>query len=103
MVFNTFLCFRCGCFRLQNVTPVSYSEVVLSKKDGNLEDEDIKLREGPKPEVYTEEHEKLLGNTERSWTCFVDGYGEDGKRIYDPVNGKTCHQCRSWLLLFAKN
>lgn len=88
---------------MQNVTPITYSEVVLSKKDNILEDKDIKLREGPKPEVYTEEHEKLLGNTERSWTFFVDGYGEDGKRIYDAVNGKTCHQCRSGLLLCAKN
>lgn len=77
------------------MTPVSYSEVVLAKKGGPLEDEDVKLEEGSKPEVYTEEHEKLLGNTERSWTLFVDGYGKDRKRIYDQVNGKTCHQCRS--------
>ncbi|KAJ0041127.1 hypothetical protein Pint_28151 [Pistacia integerrima] len=84
--------------RLQNVTPISYSEVVLSKKDKSLEDEDVKLREGPKPEVYTEEHEKLLGNTERRWTCFVDGYGGDGRRIYDAVKGKTCHQCRQKTL-----
>lgn len=82
------ICF--GWFRLQNATPVSYSEVVLSKKD-----KDVKLEEGSKPEVYTEEHEKLLGKTERSWTFFVDGYGEDGRRIYDSVKGKTCHQCRS--------
>lgn len=79
--------------RLQNATPVSYSEVVLSKKD-----KDVKLEEGSKPEVYTEEHEKLLGKTERSWTFFVDGYGEDGRRIYDSVKGKTCHQCRQKTL-----
>lgn len=81
-----------GNFRLQNATPVSYSEVHLSN---SLDDENHLLREeGSKPEIYTEEHEKLLGSTDLSWTFFVDGYGKDGKRIYDPVKGKTCHQCR---------
>ncbi|XP_058010524.1 uncharacterized protein LOC110664378 isoform X2 [Hevea brasiliensis] len=80
--------------RLHNATPVSYSEAVLAKKNGLLEDEDVRLEVGSKPEVYTEKHEKLLGNTERSWALFVDGYGKDGKRIYDQVKGKTCHQCR---------
>ena len=77
------------------MTPISYSEAALAKKDGLLGDDDVRIEAGSKPEVYTEEHEKLLGNTERSWTFFVDGYGSDGKRIYDPVKGKTCHQCRS--------
>ncbi|XP_011039248.1 PREDICTED: uncharacterized protein LOC105135871 isoform X2 [Populus euphratica] len=84
--------------RLQNSTPVSYSEVALTKKDGLLEDENTMQEVGSKPEIYTEEHEKLLGNTERSWTLFVDGCGKDGKRIYDPINGKTCHQCRQKTL-----
>ncbi|XP_011099235.1 uncharacterized protein LOC105177697 isoform X2 [Sesamum indicum] len=103
--------------RLQNSTPVSYCEEVhVRKKEGSLNDDDL-LREvrskpeiytrevgskpeiytrevGSKPEIYTEEHEKLLGSTEMSWTLFVDGCGKDGKRIYDPVRGKTCHQCR---------
>ena len=79
--------------RLKNATPVSYTEVPL-KKDESMENRDIVMEEGAKPEVYTEEHEKLLGNTEKSWTLFVDGCGKDGKRIYDPVKGKTCHQCR---------
>lgn len=52
------------------------------------------LEEGPKPEAYTEEHETLLGSTEKSWELCVDGYGNDGRRIYDPFKGKTCHQCR---------
>lgn len=84
----------CSCgvfFRLQNATPVTYSEAVLAKKDELLEDVELNLRAS---EVYTEEHEKLLGNTEKNWTLFVDGYGSDGKRIYDCVKGKTCHQCR---------
>jgi hypothetical protein len=66
-------------FRLQNVAPISYSEVI---------------KEGSQREVYTEEHEKLLGNTEKTWELFVDGVGKDGKRIYDYVQGKNCHQCR---------
>lgn len=68
------------------------------KKGKSLKDEDILLEEGSKPELYTEEHEKLLGNTEKSWTLFVDGYGKDGRRIYDQVRGKTCHQCRQKTL-----
>ncbi|KAL7231889.1 hypothetical protein ACSBR2_010006 [Camellia fascicularis] len=84
--------------RLQNVTPVAYSEVTLSKRDTFLEGEHDLIRGGLKPEVYTDEHEKLLGNTEMSWTLFVDGYGQDGKRIYDPIKGKTCHQCRQKTL-----
>ncbi|GLU13637.1 hypothetical protein SLE2022_302620 [Rubroshorea leprosula] len=79
--------------RLQNAAPVSYAEVGLAKKDDG-----VKLEVGTRPEVYTEEHEKLLGNTERSWTLFVDGYGKDGNRIYDPAKGKTCHQCRQKTL-----
>lgn len=72
---------------------MSYSEAPLGKKDKGVE-ESIMLEEGGKPEIYTEEHEKLLGHTERCWTLFEDGYGKDGKRIYDSVRGKTCHQCR---------
>lgn len=83
--------------RLENSTPVTYNErdnVKAKKSKG----ERLLICEGPRVEVYTEEHEKLLGNTERSWTCFVDGYAKDGKRIYDPFKGKTCHQCRQKTL-----
>ncbi|XP_019195075.1 PREDICTED: cell division cycle-associated protein 7-like [Ipomoea nil] len=85
--------------RLQNVTPVSYTEVRVGKSLKSLGFEDDLLREaGSKPETYSEEHEKLLGSTKMNWTLFVDGYGKDGKRIYDPVKGKTCHQCRQKTL-----
>ncbi|XP_027076561.2 uncharacterized protein [Coffea arabica] len=85
--------------RLRNGTPVSYSEVHLTNEDKPFENGlDLLREEGSRPEVYTEEHEKLLGSTEMSWTLFVDGFGKDGKRIYDPVNGKTCHQCRQKTL-----
>lgn len=76
------------------MAPVSYSEAP-PKKSEIVGSRRIVIEEGSKPEVYTEEHEKLLGNTERTWTLFVDGYGKDGKRIYDSFQGKTCHQCRS--------
>ncbi|TQD95874.1 hypothetical protein C1H46_018512 [Malus baccata] len=84
--------------RLKNATPVSYAEVHVSKKDEASYMKGIMLEEGDRPEIYTEEHEKLLGNTDKTWTLFVDGYGKDGKRIYDPVRGKTCHQCRQKTL-----
>ncbi|CAL9228237.1 unnamed protein product [Arabidopsis halleri] len=85
--------------RLKNATPVSYAEEPERKK-GKAAKEDIVLwvGEGARPEIYTEEHEKLLGNTERTWELFVHGYDKDGKRIYDPVRGKTCHQCRQKTL-----
>ncbi|XP_038900888.1 uncharacterized protein LOC120087941 [Benincasa hispida] len=84
--------------RLQNVTPVTYSELRMEKKNKFSQDEDVILDDGTRPEIYSEEHEKMLGSTEKSWTLFVDGYGNDGKRIYDPVKGKTCHQCRQKTL-----
>lgn len=85
--------------RLQSVNPVSYSEALVTKNDKTLSSEVVLLREeGAKPEFYTEEHEKLLGSTEMEWALFVDGVGKDGKRIYDPVKGKTCHQCRQKTL-----
>ncbi|KAM3757200.1 hypothetical protein ACB098_02G170500 [Castanea mollissima] len=84
--------------RLQNGTPVSYAETEIVKRRKSLQDDVVLLEEGSKPEFYTEEHEKRLGNTEKSWTLFVDGYGKDGKRIYDQVRGKTCHQCRQKTL-----
>lgn len=80
-------------FRLQNVAPISYSEAPLKQEVGEKKTR-VVITEGSKPEVYTEEHEKLLGNTEKTWELFVDGVGKDGKRIYDSVQGKTCHQCR---------
>ncbi|KAJ1419096.1 Zinc-finger domain of monoamine-oxidase A repressor R1 [Sesbania bispinosa] len=69
-----------------------------SNKAEYLESGKVVIEAGAKPEIYTEEHEKLLGNTEKSWTLFIDGCGKDGKRIYDSVQGKTCHQCRQKTL-----
>ncbi|XP_010472348.1 PREDICTED: uncharacterized protein LOC104751988 [Camelina sativa] len=80
--------------RLENTTPVIYTDGINEKGKKATKRGSVVIGEGARPEIYTEEHEKLLGNTERSWTCFVDGYDKDGKRIYDPFKGKTCHQCR---------
>ncbi|PKU73382.1 hypothetical protein MA16_Dca024184 [Dendrobium catenatum] len=80
--------------RLQNVAPVCYSESEVERKKDPLVDDRSDWIEGRREEVYTEEHEKLLGSCEMSWTLFVDGYDKSGKRIYDQVKGKTCHQCR---------
>lgn len=85
-------------YRLHNSTPVNYTEAPVTKKEESLEVYDLLREKGSKPEFYTDEDEKLLGSTEMSWALFVDGYGKDGKRIYDPVRGKTCHQCRSAAL-----
>ncbi|XP_078161026.1 uncharacterized protein LOC144556520 [Carex rostrata] len=80
--------------RLQNVAPVNYIDA-HGKKSNDLTESDVALlEEGRKKELYTEEHDKLLGSCEAPWTLFVDGHGNDNKRIYDPVKGKTCHQCR---------
>ncbi|KAL8151957.1 hypothetical protein V2J09_021765 [Rumex salicifolius] len=86
--------------RLQNATPISYAmEVKLPKQERKRRREPLLLKlVGARPEIYTEEHEKLLGSTESTWKLFVDGYGADGRRIYDSVRGKSCHQCRQKTL-----
>ena len=77
------------------MAPVNYIEVHGKKSNDDLTESNVALiEEGRREEFYTEEHEKLLGSCEAPWTLFVDGYGKDNKRIYDPVKGKTCHQCR---------
>jgi hypothetical protein len=45
-------------------------------------------------EVYYQRHKDALGSTQREWVLFRDGYDEGGNRIYDPLQGQTCHQCR---------
>ncbi|KAL9229741.1 hypothetical protein vseg_005176 [Gypsophila vaccaria] len=87
--------------RLQNAPPVTYIELKEERsraRQGPRRSRAIVLEVGSQPEVYTEEHDKLLGSTEMPWTFFVDGYGPNGSRIYDQVNGKTCHQCRQKTL-----
>ncbi|CAO2144468.1 unnamed protein product [Urochloa humidicola] len=85
--------------RLKSVEPVSYCEIQPKKEKNDPEGgKTLFLEVGTKEEIYTEEHEKLLGTCNTPWTLFVDGYGKDGKRIYDQVRGQTCHQCRQKTL-----
>ncbi|GAB4837952.1 hypothetical protein Ancab_027480 [Ancistrocladus abbreviatus] len=86
--------------RLKTLAPVKYAEVRIPKEKP-LKNIRIFIPEGSKPEVYTEEHVKLLGDCKTTWTLFEDGFGEDGQRIYDPVDGKSCHQCRQKLWVIA--
>jgi len=79
-----------------NLVPVNYSERQQPRESASKESDvvEIVIPEGTNPEVYTEEHEELLGDCESTWELYVDGYDEDGNRIYDPIKGETCHQCR---------
>ncbi|PSC73301.1 ubiquitin-ligase zinc ion binding [Micractinium conductrix] len=52
------------------------------------------MRENMREEVYGVAHLDALGSHKQEWELFVDGYDAKGERIYDKVNGQTCHQCR---------
>ncbi|KAK2380499.1 Zinc-finger domain of monoamine-oxidase A repressor R1 [Trifolium repens] len=89
--------------RLMTLPPVDYGlkrpyaqheKGEHSSSSKKKKEEGIYIPEGTNPEVYTEEHEKLLGDCETAWELYVDGYDEDGDRIYDPTKGDKCHQCR---------
>ncbi|KAM5549098.1 hypothetical protein ABKV19_000492 [Rosa sericea] len=84
--------------RLKTLAPVSYVEIRPKGKRESSWNGEINIKEGIRPEIYSDEHEKLLGACKETWELSVDGYGEDGKRIYDPVKGETCHQCRQKTL-----
>ncbi|XP_078158875.1 uncharacterized protein LOC144554430 [Carex rostrata] len=80
--------------RLENMAHVNYTEA-RGKKSHEKSDHVVVIEElDGRGELYTEEHEKLLGSCEVPWTLFVDGYDKNKKRIYDSLKGKTCHQCR---------
>lgn len=79
--------------RIKSLEPIKYYEGRQIKQEDSKSLE-IHIQEGENPEVYTEEQEKLLGDCEISWECYVDGYDSDGNRIYDPIKGQSCHQCR---------
>ncbi|KAL5708121.1 hypothetical protein ACHQM5_018949 [Ranunculus cassubicifolius] len=84
--------------RLENKTPVSYSENSeenkLATRTKGVRPVKNCVEPGSRPEIYSEEHEKLLGSCESAWDLSID----DGRRVYDQVNGKTCHQCRQKTL-----
>jgi hypothetical protein len=84
--------------RLSGGPVVSYAENPKRESEGKEKKAGRRASEagtgGYQPEIYTEEDEKLLGDAKTEWQLFVDGYDAKGVRIYDPVGGKTCHQCR---------
>ncbi|KAL6213528.1 hypothetical protein ACLB2K_012975 [Fragaria x ananassa] len=84
--------------RLKTMAPVSYVEIRPNGKRESTWNSEINIKEGKRPEIYTDEDERLLGDCKETWELSVDGYGEDRKRIYDPVKGETCHQCRQKTL-----
>eukprot|EP00850_Spirogloea_muscicola_P016051 SM000127S26667 [mRNA] locus=s127:311745:315728:- [translate_table: standard] len=73
-----------------------------------------KLQPGEcRPELYTREHQRLLGSAAHPWQLNKDGFAPDGQqpadcavttynagktRVYDNLNGRTCHQCRQKTL-----
>ncbi|KAI3804975.1 hypothetical protein L1987_26913 [Smallanthus sonchifolius] len=83
--------------RIKILPTVSYSERCIPKEK-IVKNVTIVIKEGSKPEVYTEEHEKMLGDHKETWKLFVDGYDVEGNRIYDAYDGKSCHQCRQKTL-----
>ncbi|KAL8477878.1 hypothetical protein ACS0TY_029967 [Phlomoides rotata] len=89
--------------RLKDMPQVSYSEKKIPKQTSASKNVIIHIPEGENPEIYTEEDEKLLGDSEAVWELCVDGYDEDGQRIYDPHEGKSCHQCRQKTLGLRTN
>lgn len=85
--------------RLKTMSPVNYSERREASKGGKVaKDVEICIPEGENPELYTKDHERVLGDSKKSWSLYEDGYDEDGQRIYDPDFGKSCHQCRQKTL-----
>ncbi|KAH6833821.1 hypothetical protein C2S53_009830 [Perilla frutescens var. hirtella] len=83
--------------RLKELPPVSFSERKKSPKKDHSSNSTVEIHipEGENPEIYTDEHEMLLGDSIAAWTLYVDGFDEDGQRMHDPLLGRSCHQCRS--------
>ncbi|PWA94244.1 zinc-finger domain of monoamine-oxidase A repressor R1 [Artemisia annua] len=83
--------------RIMTIPTVSYSERPIPKEKVK-KDVKIVIKDGSIPEVYTEEHEKMLGDHKEPWIVGVDGYDDEGNRMYDAHDGKSCHQCRQKTL-----
>lgn len=49
-------------------------------------------------EVYTSTHAQRLGSYAKPWELNIDGCDGYGEKIYDDVDGLTCHQCRQKTL-----
>lgn len=76
-------------YRLQNTDPVMYPEVTVDRNHNSSKSfNNNYLGLNSKPDLLSTE--EVLCESSMS----VNGYQQDGKRIYDYVRGKTCHQCR---------
>lgn len=89
--------------RVAGIDVPNYNEnsKLLSLADGSGEGggRDRRLmRENVAEEIYGVEHLDALGSCNQQWDLFVDGYDAKGERVYDKVNGQTCHQCRQKTL-----
>ncbi|WCJ33798.1 Zinc-finger domain of monoamine-oxidase A repressor R1 [Euphorbia peplus] len=87
--------------RLKTANPVNYSDFFPKTNKGSSKSKDLEIRikQGSKPEIYDQSHQKLLRDCKTPWTSSMDEeYREDGKRIYDPEKGESCHQCRQKTL-----
>ncbi|XP_015944439.1 uncharacterized protein LOC107469575 [Arachis duranensis] len=91
--------------RIMTLEPVNYAEnKAKGREEGDSSSKDSKdnieifIPEGENPEFYTEEQEKLLGDSDTIWELGVDGCDVDGSRMYDSIRGETCHQCRQKTL-----
>nr|XP_043630724.1 cell division cycle-associated 7-like protein [Erigeron canadensis] len=83
--------------RIKTIPPVTYTENRIPKEKV-VKEVKIAIEEGSKPEIYTEEHEKVLGDHKETWTLLEDGFDGEGNRMYDAYDGKSCHQCRQKTL-----
>eukprot|EP00887_Chlorella_sp_A99_P006806 scaffold2.g6806.t1 len=88
--------------RVEGQPAPNYNEnaMILALADGMVADKRDRrlLKENVSIEEYGLEHLQALGDHEQEWELFVDGYDAQGNRIYDKVNGQTCHQCRQKTL-----
>ncbi|KAL2474314.1 Zinc-finger domain of monoamine-oxidase A repressor R1 [Abeliophyllum distichum] len=89
-------CHKTICSRSKIVDKVPHlltlsAKKVLKEMENNVNQRQWNL------ETYTEDDANQLGDCKIPWILFRDGY-ENGQRLYDKVNGKTCHQCRQKTL-----
>lgn len=83
-------------FRSKSVCKVPHLLIISTKKMKEMEkiDGSTSVKEQKwNLETYTEDDANQLGDYKIPWILFHDGY-ENGRRLYDKCNGRTCHQCR---------
>lgn len=74
------------------------SDRLLTRADNDIRHDRRTLQANITEEIYSWKHVEALGSCKTPWELFIDGYDSAGNRIYDKVNGQTCHQCRQKTL-----